>query len=218
MTLLCRVFASSLFLAFWAAASWAEPNCSNVPDDTSYYSFKTACFKHDVCYSEHPLTGFTKKQCDEMFFENMKASCRGALLCKSAATIYYQAVHNASDSSFKSAGKKGTTSLNLIKAKNDRPTLQLMKERARNQAAWVQKNRACSKIANTSDYKRCLDQLARIKVPDIPFAYHLGKCNMFGIDWITGHRTANATKMAKATGTARDQIMDKSKDPCAGMY
>lgn len=207
------------FILLISQTSNAEPNCSGAYDQTSYYNFKTACFKHDVCYSEGPVLGLSKQACDDRFYSHMKASCKGEWFCLGAANVYYKAVRQFPQSTYDNATAKGIGILNKINSSNDEAARLLFTKRARGQIRWTAKELECSKLdGNLRDI--CIAERNAILIPDIPGKYHLGDCNTLGIRWSLGHRTGNANYQAKTLGLPIEVVMDRESpgDPCKAYY
>lgn len=196
----------------------AGENCSDAYDRTHFFDFREACFKHDVCYSEAGLLGFKRDDCDTRFLREMRASCAGrSFICNSSAQVYYLAVRQSAAASFQAARKKSDAIRALILENQDRPMEKLIRARRSGQDAYMKLTKAC--LQKGVEIKRCLKQREKIEVPDYPFAYNLGRCNLLGINWVNGHREKNAAKMARLTGLSENQILNGGKgDICEDRY
>ncbi|MBX3016546.1 MAG: hypothetical protein KF767_01555 [Bdellovibrionaceae bacterium] len=212
----CRVVVIALL--FSPLAAMAGENCSDAYDKSGFFDFRQACFKHDVCYSEAGLLGFKRDECDTRFLREMRASCAGrSFVCNSTAHVYYLAVRQGAGDSFDAAQKKSDKIRALIKANKDKKMQQLLKTRRSGQDAYMKITKAC--LQQGVEMKRCMKEREKIKVPDYPFEYNLGGCNLLGINWVKGHREQNAKKMANLTGLSENQILNGGNgDICEDRY
>lgn len=210
------LFAVSLLISGFAHA---DPNCSGAFDKTFFYDFSNACFKHDVCYSEGPLLGLDKKQCDVRFYFHMKTTCRGSLPCIAAASAYYMAVAQFPYERFWAASQKSVAIKRKIDANHDQQAMHLFAQRALAQDLWSRKNMQCYwKFGNARI--ACLQERDAIQVPDIPGTYHLGDCNTLGVRWKNGDRLTNAHYISELLGVPYEVVTDPNidGDPCKGHY
>lgn len=214
------IAAITLILGFFPLGASADPNCSDVADKTSFYDFRTACFKHDVCYSEAGLLGLKRSDCDQRFYQEMRASCVGrSVVCSITARVFYVAVHQGAADSFKNASRKSAAIKKLIQENRDSQMRQLLRARRSGQDAWVTRTSACFRESSDKKKKACLEERNEVQVPDYPYEYHLAGCNILGIGWEKGHRARNIQIMARRTGLSENQIeASRGGDPCEGYY
>lgn len=217
-----KIFILFAFL-FTTSQAMAALNCSGVADTSNLldFNFKQACFKHDVCYSEGELGGLTKKECDNRFYKDMMASCRGRrYTCKITAATYYGAVSSSFfNQAFENASKKAKKMKQLATDNADTDFFKLIKRRFAAQTKWRRAAKECSKLSSNTKFENCMKSANQIKVEDIPFSYRMGGCNILGINWKNGHRARNAKKMDRLTGVdAKTILAGKGGDPCEGLY
>lgn len=218
---LAKVF--GFLLLILSTNAFADPNCSGVADSSNWldFNFKQACFKHDVCYSEGELGGLTKRECDIRFYHDMMSSCRGRrATCKMTAGVYYGAVSSSFfEDAFQAASKKARKIKKLALDNADDDLFKLLKKRFKGQQQWTRGFKRCVQLDKKRDYEKCMKELDLIEVPDMPFAYRMGGCNILGINWKKGHRAKNARKMERLTGADFKDIMNKKGgDPCKNLY
>lgn len=218
---MAKIYSSAavIFALIAPGISFAEPNCSGVPDKGYGFNFQLACFKHDVCYSEAVLVGMDKQSCDSRFYTHMKSSCRGDLFCLSAAYSYYLGVKSFEPSIFDRAALKGVRIRDQIQANNDSATLKLFENRAKGQANWTAKDKECS-ILKGSARDNCITERNKIFVPNVPGTYNIGNCNTLGVRWKNGERYSNAKFQSNSLGVPLNEILNSSsgKDPCEQYY
>jgi len=217
---------SLILLAGYSSESSAEPNCTGAYDTTWAYDFKTACFKHDVCYSEGKLLGFTKAECDSIFKEHMDISCMGrSFICDFMADKYYSAVRNMPQKVYDDASSKSDRSIEFLKTSTNTEAVEfytaLLNQRKAGQRAWTKKYRECKTYPDESPQRiACGEVRSAIEVPNIPHEFNMGECNILGINWKNGHRTKNAFRIARQTPNVQysDIVADRDGDACKGNY
>ncbi|KAK7500743.1 hypothetical protein BaRGS_00007987 [Batillaria attramentaria] len=75
--------------------------CSKSIEDGDY--FTPACDRHDICYNCGHLYGYSRKACDDGFWNDMGRICSqtGAFGCSIKQSFYHTVVRNHGASSFK---------------------------------------------------------------------------------------------------------------------